>query len=87
MVRGQRREGELLPVERHDDRQEGGERTNERTRTADDEKAKQATNRDTGKKKAKDAPSLRSVWIHARCENCESTDTPRTSVLIFLNSS
>ena len=31
-------------------------------------------------------PSLRSVWIQARWENCESTDTPRIWVLSFSNS-
>lgn len=29
---------------------------------------------------------MRSVWIQARCENCESTDTPRIWVLSFSKS-
>jgi len=32
-------------------------------------------------------PSLRGVWIHARWVNWESTETPRISAPIFLNSS
>jgi hypothetical protein len=30
--------------------------------------------------------TLRGVWIQARWENCESTDTPRISVFMSLNS-
>ena len=38
------------------------------------------------RKDAPTPPSLRSVWIQARCENCESTETPRIWVLSFSKS-